>query len=145
MELEDVQQQGYVALAETVLDWEPERRSSFLPYFFNSFPWRIDRYLRSQTPSRRSSRLQLYSLPHDLAVQLADEVAGQDGRDWDDSLAFEELLEGLPELPALAIRLHLFRGLPFAQVAGIAGVGRSTAHEAFGRGISILRTELERA
>src|SRR5690242_10164145 len=38
----DLYQQAYVALADTALEWDPERRDNFMPYFFHSFPWRMD-------------------------------------------------------------------------------------------------------
>jgi len=47
----DLYQQAYVALADTALEWHSERRDNFMPYFFHSFPWRIDHYLKTQTPA----------------------------------------------------------------------------------------------
>ena len=113
LEPQDLRQQAYVALAETVLGWHPERSSNFVPYFLRSFPWRIDRYLRSQTPSRRTARFQLRSVPHDLLLQRMDGMAGLDGRDWDVALACSELMSGLPEAYARVVALHIRRGLSF--------------------------------
>lgn len=142
MEVEDLYQQAYVALAEAVLEWEPDRRDNFVPYFLRSFPWRIDRYLRSQTPSRRTRRFQLRSVPHDTLVEQMAGVAGPDGRDWDDVLGCAELVRGLPRLYGQVVSLHLYRGLSFAEVAETVGISRSAAHEAFGRAISLARSSL---
>lgn len=140
---EDLYQQAYVELAETALGWDPDRRDNFMPYFLRSFPWRIDRYLRSQTPRRRTARFQLYSVPHDTLMEQMAGAAGPDGRDWDDALACAELVRELPGLYGRVVRLRLYHGLPFAEVAGALGISRSAAHEAFGRAISLSRSFLE--
>lgn len=141
----DLYQQAYVALADTTLEWDPERRDNFMPYFFHSFPWRIDHYLRAQSPARRSSRFQLFSLPHDVLVERMDGMPGPDGRDWDGALACAELMGELPRQYAQVVRLHLFHGLPFAEVGAALGMGRSAAHESFGRAMALLRSRLDGA
>ncbi len=142
LEVEDLHQQAYVALAEAALEWKPERRDNFMPYFLSSFPWRIHRYLRSQTPSRRTTRFQLRSLPHDALMEQVAQTPGNDGRDWDDVLMCADLVRRLPGLQRQVVRLHLYHGLPFAEVAVAMGIGRSAAHEAFGRAVSLLRSFL---
>lgn len=140
---EDLYQQAYVALAEAVLDWDPARRDNFVPYFLRSFPWRIDHYLRSQTPSRRTVRFQMISAPHDQLMERIAGNPGPDGRDWDDVLVCAELLEGMPESCRRVVRLHLFHGLPFAEVGKIMGISRSTAHETFGRALAMMKALLD--
>ncbi len=140
---EDLFQQAFVALAEAVLAWEPGRRANFVPYFLGSFPWRIDHYLRSQTPSRRTSRFHLFSTPHDLLMERVAGRPGSDGRDWDGALACGELLRALPEACRRVVRLHLFDGLPFAEVGRVMGISRSTAHETYGRAVVMMRTLLD--
>lgn len=142
LEAGDLYQQAYVALAEAALEWEPDRRDNFMPYFLRSFPWRIDRYLRSQTPSRRTARFQLRSMPHDLLMEQMAGAPGIDGREWDDALVCQELMRGLPRLYGRVVRLHLYHDLPFAKVAEALGISRSAAHEAFGRAISLSRSLL---
>ena len=139
---EDLYQQAYVALAEAVLDWNPARRDNFVLYFLRSFPWRIDHYLRSQTPSRRTARFRVFSAPHDRLMERIAGNPGPDGRDWDGMLMCDELLRGMPEAYQRAVRLHLFHGLPFAEVGKIMGVSRSAAHETFGRAIALMKTLL---
>lgn len=143
MEAEDLYQQSYILLAEAALEWQCDRHDNFMPYFIRSFPWRLDRYLRSQTPSRRAVRVQLHSVPHDALVERVAGMAGPDGRDWDDELLCSGLLEGLPRSYRRVVRLHLYDGLPFAQVAREVGMSRSAAHEAFGRAVSMLRSALQ--
>lgn len=142
VEAEDLYQQAYVALAEAALDWEPHRLDSFVPYFAGSFPWRIHRYLRKQTPWRRTARFQLRSMPHDVLMEQVADVAGADGRDWDDVLACTELLAELPKPYHRVIRLYLYHGLSFAEVGRAVGISRSAAHEAFGRALSLLRSSV---
>ncbi len=142
MEPEDLLQQSYLELAETVLEWEPDRRDNFMPYLLRSFPWRVDRYLRSQTPRRRSARFQLYSVPHDLLMERMADAPGLDGREWDDALVCGELLQGMPVLYSRVVRLHLYQGLPFAEVAERLGISRSAAHEDFGRAIAMAKKAL---
>ncbi len=136
---EDMYQQAYVVLAEAVLDWEPERRDNFVLYFLRSFPWRIDHYLRSQTPTRRSARFHVLSAPHDRLMELIAGTPGLDGRDWDDVLVCDELLREIPDAYQQVVRLHLFDGLPFAEVGKTMGIGRSAAHEAFSRAITLIK------
>lgn len=138
----DLYQQSYVALAETALGWEPERRDNFMPYFQRSFPWRIDRYLRSQSPWRRTARFRLHSVPHDLLMEQVAGTVGPDGRDWDDALVCADLIRGLPGLYGRVVRLHLYQGLPFAEVAQVLGISRSAAHEAFGHALALARSSL---
>ena len=140
---EDLYQQAYVVLAELALDWQPARRDNFVPYFLRSFPWRIDHYLRSQTPSRRTARFQLLSAPHDQLMERIAGNPGSDGRDWDAVLVCSELLDSIPESYRQVVRLHIFQGLPFAQVGKRMGIGHSAAHEAFGRAITLLRSMLD--
>ncbi len=142
VEPEDLFQQSYVALAEAALEWEADQHDNFVPYFLRSFPWRIDRYLRSQTPSRRSTRLRLYSVPHDLLMEQIGDRAGMDGRDWDEVLGCAEVLRGLPRPHSQVVRLHLYHGLPFAEVGRVLGISRSSAHELFGRAIPLMRSML---
>jgi len=136
---EDLSQQAYVALAETALEWDAERHRNFLPYFLRSFPWRIDRYLRSQSPSRRSGRFRLESVSHDLLMDLVAELPGSDGREWDDALLCRELVGGLPRLYGRVVELHLHLGLSFAEVGEALGISRSAAHESFVRAIAAAR------
>ena len=139
---EDLYQQAYVELAEAIHEWDPDRRANFVPYFLRAFPWRIDHYLRSQTPARRTDRFQVVSAPHDqLMWQLAGRP-GADGRDWESSLAWTELLGRLPELGRQVIQLHVFYGLSFAQVAAKMGIGRSTVYDAFKRAMMSMRSML---
>ncbi len=140
---EDLYQQAYVELAEAILDWEPGRRENFLPYFYRSFPWRIDHYLRSKTPARRTSRFQMLSSPHDLLMRQLAANAGSDGRDWDGALAWSELLRSLPVQCLQVVRLHVLDGLSFAEVARVMGIGRSTAHDVFKRAMMLMRSMLE--
>ncbi|MGE5618805.1 MAG: sigma-70 family RNA polymerase sigma factor [Sphingomonadaceae bacterium] len=142
LEAADLFQQSYVALAEAALEWEPLRRDNFMPYFLRSFPWRIDRYLRSQTPSRRTARFRLNSVSHDLLMEQVADTAGPDGRDWDDELLCADLLRGLPRTYDRVVRLHLYHGLPFAKVAEALGISRSAAHEAFRRALVLARSSL---
>lgn len=139
----DLYQQAYVALADTALEWHSERRDNFMPYFFHSFPWRIDHYLKTQTPARRTARFQLLSLPHDLLIERMEGMAGSDGRDWDGALACAELMGELPRSYGEVVRLHLFNGLSFAEVGSALGIGRSAAHESFSRAMVLLRSRLE--
>ena len=143
VDAEDLCQQSYVVLAETVLEWEPERRDNFMPYFFSSFPWRLDRYLRSQTPLRRTARFQLRSVSHDSLVEQMAGAVGLDGREWDDVLGCAELLRALPGLHGRVVELYLYHGLSFAEVGDALGISRSAAHRAFGRAISLLRSLLD--
>ncbi len=140
---EDLYQQAYVELAETVLDWDPARSKNFMPYFLGSFPWRIDHYLRSQTPARRTTRLRMLDAPHDLLMDRIAENPGHDGRDWDFTLVFAESLRELPEQCRQVLGLHLFQGLSFNQIARRMGIARSTAHDVFKRAIMLLRSMLE--
>jgi len=142
MDPEDLSQQAYVALAEAVLEWDAERHDNFMPYFLRSFPWRIDRYLRSQTPSRRSARFRLYSVSHDLLMERMAGVRGIDGREWDDALVCGEVMQGLPRLYGRVVSLHLHQGLSFAEVGEALGISRSAAHEAFGRAIALSKSLL---
>jgi RNA polymerase sigma factor (sigma-70 family) len=135
----DLYQQAYVALAEAVLEWDPGRRRNFVPYFLRSFPWRIDHYLRSQTPSRRTARFQMLSTPHDELMESLAGRPGLDGRDWDGALACEDLLRRVPRSDRQVVRLHLFNGLPFAEVGKVMGISRSAAHEAFARAMALMR------
>jgi RNA polymerase sigma factor (sigma-70 family) len=139
MEAEDLYQQSYVALAEIVLKWKPDRNSNFTAYFLASFPWRMGRYLRMQSPTRRTSRIQLHSVPHDQLLERLADVQGADGREWDGALGCAELLEELHGLDCRIVRLHLFHGLPFAQVSKIVGISRSEAHRRYGKAILRLR------
>ena len=140
---EDMYQQAYVVLAEAVLDWDPARRGNFVLYFLRSFPWRIDHYLRSQTPARRTARFQMLSAPHDRLMERIAGTPGLDGRDWDDVLACDELLREMPEAYQRVVQLHLFHGLPFAEVGKMMGIGRSAAHETFGRAITLIKVLLD--
>jgi RNA polymerase sigma factor (sigma-70 family) len=139
----DLYQQAYVALAEAVLEWDPGRRRNFVPYFLRSFPWRIDHYLRSQTPSRRTARFQMLSTPHDELMESLAGRPGLDGRDWDGALECEDLLRRVPRSDRQVVRLHLFNGLPFAEVGKIMGISRSAAHEAFARAMALMRKLLD--
>jgi len=142
VEPEDLWQEAHVALAETALEWRPERLDNFVPYFSRSFPWRIDHYLRRQMPPRRTARFQLISVPHDSLMESMEGMVGPDGRDWDDALACSELLSSLPPQYARIVRLHFYHGLSFAEVAEATGISRSAAHEAFGRALSLLRSAI---
>jgi RNA polymerase sigma factor (sigma-70 family) len=143
MDPEDLYQQAYVVLAEAVLDWKPARSNNFAPYFLRSLPWRIDHYLRSQTPSRRTARFRMVSTPHDLLMARIAGDLGPDGRDWDDVLVCGELLRKIPKSYRQVVRLHLFDGLTFAGVGKKIGIGRSAAHETFGRAITLMRSLLD--
>lgn len=143
LETEDLYQQSYVALAEIVLDWKPDQNDNFIAYFLSSFPWRMDRYLRTLTPSRRASRIQLYSVPHDDLVERMVGTRGVDGREWDDVLGCAELISGLSGLDGRVVRLHLYHGLSFAQVSKILGISRSESHRIYGRAILRLRALLD--
>jgi DNA-directed RNA polymerase specialized sigma24 family protein len=140
IEEQDLHQQAYVALAEAALEWQPERGGSFISYFLSSFPWRIDRYLRAHTPSRRTTRFQLRSVPHDQLLEGLNGMSGLDGRDWDGALAGAELMDALPEQYALVVRLRLGHGLSFREIGSATGASRSAVHEAFGRAVSLLRS-----
>jgi RNA polymerase sigma factor (sigma-70 family) len=140
IEEQDLHQQAYVELAEAALEWQPARGGSFISYFLSSFPWRIDRYLRAHTPSRRTVRFQIRSVPHDQLLEGLNAVAGLDGRDWDGALAGAELMEGLPGQYALVVRLRLGHGLSFREIGCATGTSRSAAHETFGRAVSLLRS-----
>ncbi len=138
VEPEDLWQQAYLLVAEAVAEWEPGR-GGFVPYFLGSFPWRVQRYLRSQTPLLRSARYQFRTVPHDELVGQMDRTAGLDGREWAEALGLAELTSELPGLDGEVVRLHLYHGLPFAEVARALGISRSAAHRAFVRGIACLR------
>ncbi len=140
---EDLYQQAFVELAEAVLDWEPGRRANFLPYFYRSFPWRIDHYLRSRTPARRTGRFQILSAPHDLLMDRLAANTGPDGRDWAGDLAWVELLRRLPAQCRQVVQMHVLDGLSFAEVARRMGIGRSTAHDAFKRAMMLMRSMLD--
>jgi RNA polymerase sigma factor (sigma-70 family) len=140
---EDLYQQAYVELAEMVLEWEPGRRANFAPYFLRAFPWRINHYLRSQTPARRTARLQMLSTPHDVLMRQIAERPGLDGRDWDSSLAWTELLSRLPELSRRVVQLHVLHGLSFAKVAVRMGISRSTIYDTFKHAMMLMRSMIE--
>lgn len=140
---EDLYQQAYVELAETILEWEPGRRANFAPYFHRAFPWRIRHYLRSQTPARRTTRLQVVSTPHDQLMRQVAESPGLDGRDWADSLAWTELLDRLPEVSRQAVEMHILHGLSFAQIANRLGISDTTAHKAFKRAMMLMKALAE--
>lgn len=140
---EDLWQQSYVLLAEAVLAWDAEGHGNFVPYFLRSFPWRVDRYLRTQTPSRRAAGVRMHSMPHDLLMEQVAGTVGDDGRQWEDAVVWGELLDQLPAPWAAAVRLHLEEGMPFRQVAEVLGVSRSTAHESFTRAMGRLRVLAE--
>lgn len=143
LDVEDLYQQSYVTLAEIVLMWDPDRNDNFIAYFLASFPWRMGRYLRMQSPTQRAARIQLYSVPHDCLVEQMAACQGVDGREWDDLLGVDELLAELPRLDAQVVRLHLYHGLSFAQVSVMLGVSRSEAHRRYGRAIARLRALLD--
>jgi RNA polymerase sigma factor (sigma-70 family) len=140
---EDLYQQAYVELAEAIRDWDPGLRDNFVPYVLRSLPWRIDHYLRSQSPNRRTSILWIHSTPHDRLMERLAGNPGLDGRDWDDDLAWAEMLRKLPARYQEVVRLHLFYGLSFSEAGKMMGIGRSSAHEAFRRAIEYLRSMLE--
>lgn len=139
---EDLYQQSYVALAEAVLEWEPDRCGNFMPYFLSSFPWRMDRYLRQQKSLRRTTHIQLCSMPHDELVALATTAIGVDGRDWDDIILCSDLMGKLPTLDRQVVQLHLFHGLSFTQVGKTLGINRSATYRVYVRAILQLKSLL---
>ena len=64
----DLQQESWLILADLARRWEPRVGVPFAAYLALTFPWALGRYLRAQSPARRSVYYQVYSAPHDRLV-----------------------------------------------------------------------------
>src|SRR5437764_1091 len=122
----DLAQQAWIILAELARRWDPAG-GSFGAYFRVSFPWAISRYIKYNTPSRRSKRVWMLGAENPDVQARMDLRAGADGRDWDIELAWTELLAPLTERERTVLLLHLAQQQSFTEVAHAMQLTRPAA------------------
>jgi RNA polymerase sigma factor (sigma-70 family) len=135
----DLHQQSWLIVAELVRRWEPREGVPFAAYLALTFPWALGRYLRAQSPARRSTHYQVYSTPHDRLVASMDVAPSDDGRDWDEQLYCQELVRGLEPRARAALWLHAVERRSFTEIAQALGVPRATAYDLYRRALACAR------
>lgn len=135
----DLQQQSWLILAELARRWEPRAGVPFAAYLALTFPWALGRYLRAQSPARRSIHYQVYSAPHDRLVASLAGAADGDGRDWDEQLYCHHLVRALEPRARTALWLHAVENRSFSEIAVALGVPRATAYDLYRRDLASAR------
>jgi RNA polymerase sigma factor (sigma-70 family) len=134
LESDDLAQESWLILAELLERWRPEG-GNFGAYFRVSFPWALAHYIRLHSPSRRARGVQVLgaNLP-DVQEQIEGQ-SGVDGREWDQELAWSELLEPLPEREQTVLLLHLAEQQSFTAVAQAMQLTRPAAYRLYRRAL----------
>jgi RNA polymerase sigma factor (sigma-70 family) len=135
----DLQQQSWLILAELARRWEPRAGVPFAAYLALTFPWALGRYLRAQSPARRSIHYQVYSAPHDRLVASLTGSADDDGRDWDERLYCQHLVGAVEPRARTALWLHAVEHRSFTEIAAALGVPRATAYDLYRRAVASAR------
>jgi hypothetical protein len=95
--MEDLTQESWLIVAELAQRWRSEL-GSFAAYVRVTFPWSVARYIRRNSPSRRSRNVVVLGAELPTIQEELEAWSGADGREWDIDLAWRERLEHLPEL-----------------------------------------------
>lgn len=141
LEHADLQQQAWVALAHLATLWRPDL-GAFGAYVRAALPWMLAGYTRQQSHARRSARVQVLSVPHELAAEWAGRTADADGRLWADSLAIAELLTALAPRERAVLLLVGIQRYRVADVARRLGISAVAASAALRRARSAMREGL---
>lgn len=129
----DVAQQAWLMLAELAEQWQP-RGGSFGAYVRVSLPWMLLRWAARLRPERRAGVALLSAELAEVQREL-ERQGGDDGREWDERLAWEEVLAQLDQAERRVLALHLERELPFDEVARELGQSRSAIFRLYRRAL----------
>ena len=138
MEARDLVQQSWIILDALARRWGPEG-GDFAAYVRTAFPWELWRYVRTQSPGRRSRTVRVDQMAHDDLLERYGDRAGADGRAWDEQLILAEMLDGLDPLPRRALMLHLLEEQTFVQVAHALQLTSTGAYREYRRALDVLR------
>ncbi|MCC7104820.1 MAG: sigma-70 family RNA polymerase sigma factor [Chloroflexi bacterium] len=116
IERADLEQEAWVILAKLARSWRPEG-GSFVSYFSASFPWYLSRYVQRCSPSRRARGIQVFGAEQPRIQEALEATAGSDGREWDQALQYEELMQPLDERERAVLRLRFVEHQPFTKIA----------------------------
>jgi RNA polymerase sigma factor (sigma-70 family) len=130
----DLAQQSWLILAELAERWQPSG-GSFAAYFRVSYPWALTRYVRRHSPSRRAKGVLVLGAERPDIQEQLDIRTGADGREWDDDLAWSELLEHLAEPERAVLLLHLADEKTFTDVARALELTRPAAYRLYRRAL----------
>jgi DNA-directed RNA polymerase specialized sigma24 family protein len=130
----DLAQQSWLILAELAQRWQPSG-GSFAAYFRVSYPWALARYVRHHSPSRRAKGVVVLGAEQPDVQEQLDLRPGADGREWDDDLAWAELLEHLAKDERAVLLLHLADQKTFTDVAHAMKLTRPAAYRLYRRAL----------
>lgn len=125
LEIDDMRQETWLALAHLVDAWSPGR-GAFAAYVSVTLPWALVRWVKRHSGLRRSEQYGEQSVPHERMVELAALAPGDDGRDWDTSIALRELLAELTERQRAIIGLRAVAGFTQSETAARLHLAHST-------------------
>jgi RNA polymerase sigma factor (sigma-70 family) len=132
----DLQQESWLILATVTRRWQPRPGIPFVAYVNRLFPWAVARWLRAQSPARRSRACRVYDWPHERLLVAAEARSWTDGREWDDRLYCTELLRQLEPRARAALWLHAVEQRTFTEIARALGVPRATAFDLYRRAVA---------
>jgi RNA polymerase sigma factor (sigma-70 family) len=135
----DLLQQSWLILADLARRWQPLTGVPFAAYLALTLPWALARYLRAQSPARRSIHYQVFSAPHDHLVDSLAGASSDDGRDWDDQLYCRQLVRDLDPRARAALWLHAVEHRSFSEIATALSVPRATAYDLYRRAVASAR------
>lgn len=139
LDARDLSQQSWLILDDLARRWRPSL-GAFVAYAVSSLPWALARYVRHHSPAQRA-RVRVETVEEDELQRLFEELAGEDGRAWDDELAIQERLAPLPPLERRVVALRVLERYSFQAICVSLGITRSRARRAFSRGLALLRGE----
>ena len=136
LERADLVQESWLILANLAAIWRPAG-GDFGAYVRVSFPWVLERYIRQNSPNRRTKRLVMLGTEQPGVQEQVDlqPDPGADGREWDNDLAWSELLEPLSERERAALLLHLADQRTFTDVAQALQLTRPAAYRLYRRAL----------
>ncbi|MBI2862599.1 MAG: sigma-70 family RNA polymerase sigma factor [Chloroflexi bacterium] len=133
-EWQDLEQEGYLVLADVVSEWKCA--GPFQAWFWRVFPWRLRRSLRRLWPLNQEA-----CGPDELTALAEQRQARRDGHgpDLTDVVFCRQLLRLLPSPYRSVIYWRFYEGLTFAEIEELHGVVATTAHGRCQRALRFLR------
>lgn len=138
LDVEDLEQETWLLLAELAGRWQPEL-GAFSSYVVGAMPWALGRYVRHHSPRHRAASVQVLAVADQELERLAEERAVAMVPDAESDLACAELLAPLPSLERRVVALRVVEQRPFDVIAAELGAAATTVRRAYERGVARLR------
>jgi RNA polymerase sigma-70 factor (ECF subfamily) len=139
LDVDDLEQESWLLLAELAARWQPEL-GTFSSYVVGAMPWALGRYVRRHSPTYRAASVQVLAVDDRELERLIEERSEETVHDVESELACAELLAPLPPMERSVVLMRVVERQPIEAIASALRLTATSVRRAYERGIARLRS-----